>query len=138
LKHCFYPQVHLSGSGWSPVYAEENLSVMSVGFLLSGPDDAVIWRRPPKMVCRMIKQFLCDVQWGEIDYLIVDTPSGTSDEHLSIVEVLLQIGFVCPKCKVRLSKNILTRLNIHTPNVYMFCVDHEGRERIYLSWHKFA
>uniref|UniRef100_A0A8C4WMW3 Uncharacterized protein n=1 Tax=Gopherus evgoodei TaxID=1825980 RepID=A0A8C4WMW3_9SAUR len=110
-------EVHLSGSGWSPVYAEENLSVMSVGFLLSGPDDAVIWRRPPKMVCRMIKQFLCDVQWGEIDYLIVDTPSGTSDEHLSIVpvheinfchKVKLPViggvenmsGFVCPKCKI--------------------------------------
>ncbi|XP_034613149.1 cytosolic Fe-S cluster assembly factor NUBP1-like isoform X2 [Trachemys scripta elegans] len=67
-------------------YVEENLCVMSVGFLLSGPDDAVIWRGPKKN--GMIKQFLRDVDWGEIDYLIVDTPPGTSDEHLSIVQYL--------------------------------------------------
>lgn len=41
-------QVHQSGSGWSPVYVEDNLGVMSVGFLLSSPDDAVIWRGPKK------------------------------------------------------------------------------------------
>uniref|UniRef100_U3FCP2 Fe-S cluster assembly factor nubp1-A-like protein n=1 Tax=Micrurus fulvius TaxID=8637 RepID=U3FCP2_MICFL len=79
-------QVHQSGSGWSPVYVEENLGVMSVGFLLSSPDDAVIWRGPKKN--GMIKQFLRDVDWGEIDYLIVDTPPGTSDEHISIVQFL--------------------------------------------------
>uniref|UniRef100_A0A8D0GB10 NUBP iron-sulfur cluster assembly factor 1, cytosolic n=1 Tax=Sphenodon punctatus TaxID=8508 RepID=A0A8D0GB10_SPHPU len=79
-------QVHQSGSGWSPVYVEDNLGVMSVGFLLSSPDDAVIWRGPKKN--GMIKQFLRDVDWGEIDYLIVDTPPGTSDEHLSIVQYL--------------------------------------------------
>ncbi|KAJ6655996.1 hypothetical protein lerEdw1_004581 [Lerista edwardsae] len=67
-------------------YVEENLGVMSVGFLLSSPDDAVIWRGPKKN--GMIKQFLRDVDWGEIDYLVVDTPPGTSDEHLSIVQYL--------------------------------------------------
>eukprot|EP00074_Homo_sapiens_P099441 XP_016878741.1 cytosolic Fe-S cluster assembly factor NUBP1 isoform X1 [Homo sapiens] len=79
-------QVHQSGSGWSPVYVEDNLGVMSVGFLLSSPDDAVIWRGPKKN--GMIKQFLRDVDWGEVDYLIVDTPPGTSDEHLSVVRYL--------------------------------------------------
>lgn len=79
-------QVHQSGSGWSPVYVEDNLAVMSIGFLLSSPDDAVIWRGPKKN--GMIKQFLRDVDWGELDYLIVDTPPGTSDEHLSIVQYL--------------------------------------------------
>ncbi|XP_027141471.1 cytosolic Fe-S cluster assembly factor nubp1 [Larimichthys crocea] len=79
-------QVHQSGSGWSPVYVEENLAVMSIGFLLSSPDDAVIWRGPKKN--GMIKQFLRDVDWGDLDYLIVDTPPGTSDEHLSIVQYL--------------------------------------------------
>ncbi|XP_064151643.1 cytosolic Fe-S cluster assembly factor NUBP1 isoform X3 [Loxodonta africana] len=79
-------QVHQSGSGWSLVYVEDNLGVMSVGFLLSSPDDAVIWRGPKKN--GMIKQFLRDVDWGEIDYLIVDTPPGTSDEHLSVVHYL--------------------------------------------------
>ncbi|XP_064170223.1 cytosolic Fe-S cluster assembly factor nubp1 isoform X2 [Anguilla rostrata] len=83
-------QVHQSGSGWSPVYVEDNLSVMSIGFLLSSPDDAVIWRGPKKN--GMIKQFLRDVDWGELDYLIVDTPPGTSDEHLSIVQYLSSAG----------------------------------------------
>lgn len=79
-------QVHQSGSGWSPVYVDDNLAVMSIGFLLGSPDDAVIWRGPKKN--GMIKQFLRDVDWGELDYLIVDTPPGTSDEHLSIVQYL--------------------------------------------------
>lgn len=79
-------QVHQSGSGWSPVFVDENLSVMSIGFLLGSPDDAIIWRGPKKN--GMIKQFLGDVDWGELDYLIVDTPPGTSDEHLSTVSFL--------------------------------------------------
>lgn len=79
-------QVHASGSGWSPVYIEDNLCVMSVGFLLSGPDEAVIWRGPKKN--GLIKQFLKDVDWGDIDYMVIDTPPGTSDEHLSIVQYL--------------------------------------------------
>lgn len=79
-------QVHQSGSGWSPIYVEDNLGVMSVGFLLSNPNDAVIWRGPKKN--GLIKQFLRDVDWGDVDYLVVDTPPGTSDEHLSIVQYL--------------------------------------------------
>ncbi|CAH1779459.1 unnamed protein product [Owenia fusiformis] len=79
-------EVHQSGSGWSPVYVEDNLGVMSVGFLLGSPDDAVIWRGPKKN--GLIKQFLRDVDWGEIDYLLIDTPPGTSDEHLSIAQYL--------------------------------------------------
>ncbi|XP_050391430.1 cytosolic Fe-S cluster assembly factor nubp1-B [Patella vulgata] len=81
-------QVHQSASGWSPVYVTDNLAVMSVGFLLSGPDDAVIWRGPKKN--GMIKQFLRDVDWGDIDYLVIDTPPGTSDEHISTTQYLSQ------------------------------------------------
>ncbi|XP_016047733.2 cytosolic Fe-S cluster assembly factor NUBP1 [Erinaceus europaeus] len=83
-------QVHQSGSGWSPVFLADNLGVMSVGFLLSSPDDAVIWRGPKKN--GMIKQFLRDVDWGDVDFLIVDTPPGTSDEHLSLVQYLAAAG----------------------------------------------
>lgn len=79
-------QVHQSGSGWSPVYVDENLSVMSIGFLLSSPDDAIIWRGPKKN--GMIKQFLGDVDWGDLDFLIIDTPPGTSDEHLSAISFM--------------------------------------------------
>ena len=49
-------------------------------------DDAVIWRGPKKN--GLIKQFLRDVDWGEQDFLLVDTPPGTSDEHLSIAQYL--------------------------------------------------
>lgn len=79
-------QVHQSSSGWSPVFVDENLSVMSVGFLLDGPDTAVIWRGPKKT--GMIKKFLCEVEWGELDYMLIDTPPGTSDEHLAVERYL--------------------------------------------------
>ncbi|CAG0893876.1 unnamed protein product [Darwinula stevensoni] len=71
-------------------YVDENLAVISVGFLLGSPDDAVIWRGPKKN--GMIKQFLRDVDWGDTEYLLIDTPPGTSDEHLSIVQYLLPAG----------------------------------------------
>lgn len=63
-----------------------NLGVMSVGFMLENEDQAVIWRGPKKN--GLIKQFLRDVEWGDLDYLVVDTPPGTSDEHLSIAQYL--------------------------------------------------
>lgn len=65
-------QVHQSNSGWSPIYVSDNLAVMSIGFMLPSLDEAVIWRGPKKN--GLIKQFLKDVDWGELDYLIVDTP----------------------------------------------------------------
>ena len=83
---CEGEQVHHSGSGWSPVYVDDNLAVMSVGFLLNNPDEAVIWRGPKKN--GIIKQFLKDVDWGDLDYLVIDTPPGTSDEHLSVSQYL--------------------------------------------------
>ncbi|XP_067204451.1 cytosolic Fe-S cluster assembly factor Nubp1 homolog isoform X2 [Linepithema humile] len=83
-------RVHKSGSGWSPVYIEDNLSLMSIGFLLDSPSDAVIWRGPKKN--EMIRQFLSEVDWGNLDYLILDTPPGTSDEHLSATLYLKDTG----------------------------------------------
>jgi len=69
-----------------PVEMSENLKVMSIGFLLRGSSDAVIWRGPMKY--QMIKQFLKDVRWGNLDFLIVDSPPGTGDEPLSVVQLL--------------------------------------------------
>ncbi len=79
-------EVRKSSYGWSPVYAAENLGVMSVGFMLSSKNDAIIWRGPRKN--GLIKQFLTDVYWGDLDFLLVDAPPGTSDEHLSITTYL--------------------------------------------------
>lgn len=82
--------IHQSSLGWSPIYLESNLGVMSIGFMLPHPDEAVIWRGPRKN--GLIKQFLKDVDWGELDYLVVDAPPGTSDEHISITQYLLATG----------------------------------------------
>lgn len=83
--------VHQCSGGWVPVYSDpsQKLAVMSIGFLLGSRDDAVVWRGPKKNA--MIKQFLTDVVWGTRDYLIIDTPPGTSDEHITIVEQLKAI-----------------------------------------------
>lgn len=87
--------VHQSSDGWVPVYAdalgdgEPRLACMSVGFLLKNKGDSVVWRGPKKNA--MIRQFLSDVRWGELDYLVVDTPPGTSDEHLSLIEHLAPV-----------------------------------------------
>ncbi|GAA5877947.1 hypothetical protein JCM3774_004763 [Rhodotorula dairenensis] len=101
-----------SDDGWVPVYldaskAEEDhemqappdehapvmtsrsggvLACMSIGFLLSSSRESVVWRGPKKNA--MVKQFLAEVRWGELDWLIVDTPPGTSDEHISLLESL--------------------------------------------------
>jgi len=74
------------GQNILPVEMTNNLKVMSIGFLLQGKDLAVIWRGPRKY--HMIKQFLKDVQWGNLDYLIIDSPPGTGDEPLSIIQLL--------------------------------------------------
>ncbi|KAK0526769.1 cytosolic Fe-S cluster assembly factor cfd1 [Tilletia horrida] len=98
--------VKQSSDGWVPVYLDPanfanaaqseaqqeqqqqqpNLGVMSVGFLLRSKNDSVVWRGPKKNA--MIRQFLGDVRWGELDYLIIDTPPGTSDEHISLMTYL--------------------------------------------------
>ena len=69
-----------------PLEIGDNLRVMSIGFLLKENDDAVIWRGPMKF--GVIKQFLGDVEWGELDYLVVDSPPGTGDEPLTIAQLI--------------------------------------------------
>jgi len=60
-----------------------NLKVMSVGFV-ADPDKALIWRGP--LANKVIEQFLSDVEWGELDILLIDLPPGTGDVPLSIVQ----------------------------------------------------
>jgi len=84
--------VHQSSDGWVPVYAdgrEARLACMSVGFLLKNKGDSVVWRGPKKN--GMIRQFLGEVRWGDLDFLVIDTPPGTSDEHLSLLEHMAPI-----------------------------------------------
>ncbi|KAI8622343.1 P-loop containing nucleoside triphosphate hydrolase protein [Chytriomyces sp. MP71] len=99
-------RVHQGSKGWVPVQVplppassssnalppalstKGNLGCMSIGFLLQNPGDAVIWRGPKKHA--MISQFLQDVDWGTraLEFLVVDTPPGTGDEHIALVESL--------------------------------------------------
>ena len=65
-----------------------SLHAMSLAFLLASRSTAIVWRGPKKTA--MIRQFLSDVNWPAIDYLLIDTPPGTSDEHISVVETLLK------------------------------------------------
>ncbi len=76
-------------NGIVPVPVTENLSVMSVALLLPDKDAPVIWRGPAKMGA--IKQFLEEVSWGKLDYLIIDLPPGTGDEPLSIAQLIEQV-----------------------------------------------
>lgn len=105
--------VFQSSEGWVPVYVKEDekLAVMSIAFLLNSRNDSVVWRGPKKtselisastnweflflkfsksinFFLGMIKQFLSDVHWQDLDYLIIDTPPGTSDEHITVMENL--------------------------------------------------
>jgi ATP-binding protein involved in chromosome partitioning len=69
-----------------PVVYHDSLKVISIGFLLQRSEDAVIWRGPLKY--GVIKQFIKDVAWGELDYLIIDSPPGTGDEPLSVCQLI--------------------------------------------------
>ncbi|MDD3311391.1 Mrp/NBP35 family ATP-binding protein [Pseudodesulfovibrio sp.] len=79
-------QPHMGVDVMEPVSWSKNLSVMSLGFLLQDDRQAVIWRGPVKI--GLIKQFVEDVMWGDLDYLIVDCPPGTGDEPLSTLQTL--------------------------------------------------
>ncbi|MCL2141403.1 MAG: Mrp/NBP35 family ATP-binding protein [Methanimicrococcus sp.] len=66
-----------------------NLGVISIGLLLPDDDTPVIWRGPAK--AGAMRQFFTDVDWGQLDYLIIDLPPGTGDEPLGIIQLLPKI-----------------------------------------------
>ena len=72
-----------------PFQINENLKIISIGFILPDSDSPVIWRGPLKM--KAIKQFLEETKWGKLDYFIVDLPPGTGDEPLSILQLISNI-----------------------------------------------
>ncbi|MBC8430621.1 MAG: Mrp/NBP35 family ATP-binding protein [Desulfobacterales bacterium] len=69
-----------------PKRYSENLSAVSIESLTHNRDDAIIWRGPMKYSA--IKQFIGDVEWGNLDYLIIDSPPGTGDEPLTIAQTI--------------------------------------------------
>jgi len=79
-------QVQVSAEGLEPIHYNDKIKMMSLGLLLQHQDDAVIWRGPMKIGA--IKQLLQDVNWGQLDYLVIDSPPGTGDEPLTLVQVI--------------------------------------------------
>lgn len=69
-----------------PKRYNENLHVVSMESLLLDPDQAVLWRGPMKTSA--IRQFISDVQWGELDFLVVDSPPGTGDEPMTVLKLI--------------------------------------------------
>ena len=72
-----------------PIEVVKNFYVLSIASMLRSPDDPVVWRGPMKM--NMIKQFLSDIDWPELDFLIIDCPPGTGDEPLSVIQLLKKV-----------------------------------------------
>lgn len=83
-------QLEMNGSVMIPQEVF-GMKVMSIGFLVD-PDQPVVWRGP--MVSSAIKQFIRDVQWGELDYLLVDMPPGTGDVHITIAQNIPLTGAI--------------------------------------------
>jgi len=75
-----------SDEGIRPVRVLENLGLVSMSLVAEAPDDPIIWRGPMKM--KVIEQFMADVDWGDLDWLVVDSPPGTGDEPLSVAQLI--------------------------------------------------
>jgi ATP-binding protein involved in chromosome partitioning len=74
-----------------PIVAQDGILVMSIGFFVE-QDAAVVWRGP--MLHKALQQFLEDVEWGELDYLLIDLPPGTGDVSMTLAQLLPQAKFV--------------------------------------------
>ncbi|HAM38288.1 MAG: ATP-binding protein [Elusimicrobia bacterium RIFOXYD2_FULL_34_15] len=79
-----------SESGIIPVEVKENLKAISLALTGNNPDQPIIWRGPMK--AGVIRQFLSEVEWGELDYLIIDAPPGTGDEPLSAIQYISNVS----------------------------------------------
>lgn len=72
-----------------PIQVRENLLAVSMASLIESPDTPLVWRGPLKGIA--IKQFLAEVNWGKLDFLIIDSPPGTGDEPLSVCQLIPEL-----------------------------------------------
>ncbi len=98
------------------------IKVMSMGFFQQNEEEAIIWRGP--MIHNAINQFLQSTQWGELDYLIIDLPPGTSDAPLSIMQAIDMDGFIVvttpqdlAKIDAKRSINMIKKLKVNVMGV---------------------
>ena len=85
-------QIQSTSEGLYPVVGPLGIRVVSMGFLLPSDETPVIWRGPLKMSA--IRQFLSDIAWGELKFLLIDLPPGTGDEPLSIMQLIPEMDGV--------------------------------------------
>ena len=94
--------------GAFPALGPLGVKVVSMVFVLEGPEVPVIWRGPLKM--RAIQQFLTDIVWGELDFLFIDLPPGTGDEPLSVMKLLPELdGVVIVTIPSEVSQNVVEK-----------------------------
>jgi Mrp family chromosome partitioning ATPase len=104
-------------NGISPVISHLGIKLMSTNFLLPSEDQPVVWRGP--MISRAIEQFWSDITWGDLDYLVVDLPPGTSDAALTVIQSLPLDGVILVTSPqdlagmvVRKAANMVTNLGV--------------------------
>ncbi|MBS7631400.1 Mrp/NBP35 family ATP-binding protein [Candidatus Bathyarchaeota archaeon] len=94
--------------GIFPAFGPLNIRVVSMDFLLPNDDEPVIWRGPLKMGA--IKQFLSEIVWGDLDYLLIDLPPGTGDESLSVLQLIPDInGVIIVTIPSEVSKGVVKK-----------------------------
>jgi ATP-binding protein involved in chromosome partitioning len=129
-----------TGNRIEPVKISDNLKLISMAFMLEGEGHAVIWRGPLKM--KLIRQFLVNIEWGRLDWLIVNAPPGNGDELLSMTQLVPATSAIVittpqkiPILDIRKSINFVKKLNIRPlgiiENMSGFLCPHCG-ERISL------
>ena len=99
--------VSSDGKTLNPPKSRGGIPIMSMNLILPSEEEAVIWRGP--MVSGAIRQFFSDVQWGELDYLVVDLPPGTSDAPLTVMQALPVDGVVLVTTPQALATMVVTK-----------------------------
>jgi ATP-binding protein involved in chromosome partitioning len=105
-----------------PMLYNDKLKVISLEYMMENRDDAIIWRGPLKV--QAIRQFIADMDWGELDYLIIDAPPGTGDEPLSVAQTIKDVSALIvttPQdlalADVRKSINFCKHVKIHVAGI---------------------
>ncbi|KYC52845.1 MAG: antiporter inner membrane protein [Candidatus Methanofastidiosum methylothiophilum] len=94
-------------SGIIPVVSASGIKIMSMSLLLPSNEEAVIWRGP--MISGAVSQFLADVIWDELDYLLFDLPPGTSDVQLTLMQSIKLDGFIVVTSPQNLAATIVKK-----------------------------
>ncbi|MGB9764570.1 MAG: Mrp/NBP35 family ATP-binding protein [Candidatus Saccharicenans sp.] len=92
IMHLPKYQMKVCGDFICPVETEQGLKVMSISFLVDNEEQPVIWRGP--LLSKAIQQFWGEVLWGELDYLVIDMPPGTSDVAITVMQQFPLSGFI--------------------------------------------